>query len=169
MATKKTATKTTKKAEINIPKLNLNKKTTKKATKELKKLGAKSIISAIICLVLGIGIGAGAWFFVCRKDKFDLIGQDELSLTLNQTYTDQGVKIIAFGKDVSSQVIIETNLEPQGNNIYGATESGTYYIKYTTQNFKYGKLFKIQKIRLITFEEESEGMDYENQEVTGNE
>ena len=76
---------------------------------------------------------------------------------MGETYTDTGVKIISFGKDISSQAKVETNLLCDENGNYYATEIGTYYIKYTSQDIKFGKLFSIQKIRLITFVEQSEG------------
>ena len=38
---------------------------------------------------------------------------------------------------------------------YAQTE-GTYYIKYTVSNIKYGSIFKVQKIRLIHFVEPTE-------------
>ena len=176
MATKKNASKVTKRAEVNIPAIlnakesRLKKQTkskSKKVAKELKNLSAKSILIALLFLVIGSGIGVSGWFFVCRNDKFDLIGQDELSLTLDETYADQGVKIIAFGKDDSKNVTIETNLKQNIDGELYAEEAGTYFIKYTTSNFKYGKLFKIQKIRLITFEEVGESMNQE--EDVGNE
>ena len=56
----------------------------------------------------------------------------------------------------SKNVIIETNLIKNPDGTYTSNEEGTYYIAYTVNNFKYGTLFKIQKIRLITFVEATE-------------
>ena len=39
--------------------------------------------------------------------------------------------------------------------IFSAEDVGTYYIKYSVEDFKYGKLFTVEKIRLITFVEET--------------
>ena len=159
MATRKNATKITPKAQVNMPTINSSTKrrSKKRVKKTLKTLSVKDILIAILFLTVGVAIGAGIWFALCKNDKFDLVGQDELSFTLNQTYKDEGVIIIAFGQDDSDNIAIETNLLQNNNGELYAEEAGTYYIKYTTTNFKYGKLFKVQKVRLITFEEISEG------------
>ena len=79
-------------------------------------------------------------------------------------YDDKGVKVIAFGKDDSDKVMIETDLKRNADGSFYAEEEGTYYIKYTVDNIKYGSIFKIQKIRLIHFVEPTE-----EKEVVGNE
>ena len=52
--------------------------------------------------------------------------------------------------------MVETNLKKNNNDEYYADEEGTYYIAYTVEDLKYGTIFKIQKIRLITFVEATE-------------
>lgn len=129
-----------------------------------KKLSFAGIITILLVAILGAGVGAGACYYISRKDCFDIIGQDELTLTLpsDQTltsenyYIDQGVKIISFGRDVSSKVVVETNLTKTEDGKYTADEIGTYYIKYSVDDIKYGKIFTIERIRLITFVEPSE-------------
>lgn len=155
MAEKKTATKTSQKANSNIN-INISSKNTKKITNKTKKLGVKAICFAFVFLFVGMVIGAGVWLIGCRNDTFELIGSDELSMELGEYYDDPGVKIIAFGVDCSSDFQVETDLLIEDGKYY-ADEIGTYYIKYTTSNWKYGKLFSIQKIRLITFLEPSDG------------
>ncbi len=71
-------------------------------------------------------------------------------------YVDEGVKVIAFGKDEAGSVVIETNLKQDENGFY-ADEAGKFYIKYTSNCFKFGTLFKVQKIRLVEVVESSEG------------
>ena len=161
MATIKSASKTSSRARLNVylDDISVSKRTRKKATKELKKIDAKTWVIAILVLVIGVAIGIGAWFLTSKDDCFELIGADELTLTLEETYIEQGVKIISFNKDISEEVVIETNLEKDNDGNYYAEEIGTYYIKYSSTDLKYGKVFKIEKIRLITFVEPSEGMD----------
>ncbi len=158
MAERKTATKTSKRASINLP-TGSSKKTrrsNKKIEKNLKKTSFKALAISLIFLIIGACIGAGAWFAICKDDCFKLVGKDELTLTLEETYKEQGVKIIAFGKDDSQNFTIETNLQQDINGDFYATEEGTYYIKYKTTNVKYSTIFVIEKVRLITFVEPSE-------------
>lgn len=156
MATKKTATKTSKKAESGIS-FNVSKRSQKSGRKIVKNLGAKVLLFAFIFVLCGAFIGAGAWWVVCRNDCFEIVGNDNLSCEIGSTYDDEGVKIVAFGKDEQASVSIDTNLIIDSDGKYKANEEGTYYIKYTSSCFKYGKFFKVEKVRLITFVEASEG------------
>lgn len=137
-------------------------KSNRSASLKIKKLGFKAILIILIVTVIGGAIGAGVCWFVCRNDCFNIIGNDEITLTLKQegeqfnkrnSYTDQGVKIVSFGKDVSKDVYIETDLKQNQDGSYYADEVGTYYIIYKTNDIKYGKIFTVKRIRLITFVE----------------
>lgn len=162
MATRKTAKKTSKKASVNIgdfDDVKIKKSTKNKTVKMAKNTSKKAWLFAFLFFVIGIVGGISAYFITSKNDCFDLIGKDELTLTLddNDRYTDEGVKIISFGKDISDQVVIDTNLKQDENGKYYSEEIGTYYIKYSSKDFKFGKIFKIEKVRLITFVEPSEG------------
>ena len=164
MATRKSTSKTSSRARLNVDldDISVSKRTRKKATKELNKVDTTTWIIAILVLIVGIGIGIGTWFFLSKNDCFEIIGNDELVLTLEDTYIDEGVNIISFNKDVSDTIQIETDLEKNVDGEYYAEEIGTYYIKYSSTDIKYGTIFKIEKIRLITFVEPSEGTPVEN-------
>ena len=132
-----------------------NKKGKKQVKKTVKSIGVKGVLIVLLFLLIGAGVGAGATYFICKNDCFELIGSDELSYTIGEdgVYFDQGCKVISFGKDISSSVTIETNLTKLENGGYTASEAGTYYIIYkVTDDIKYGKVFSVQKIRLVTFE-----------------
>ena len=43
-----------------------------------------------------------------------------------------------------------------GSNMFTSNEEGTFYMIYKSSCFKYGQLFKVEKIRLISFVEASE-------------
>lgn len=157
MATKKTASKTSKKAEINIDFNKPKKSQTNKVKRNFKKVGKKSLLVALVMLVLG---AAGGWFgvkFLTRNDAFEIIGQEEVSVILGTNYEDLGVKVVSFGKDLSDKVQIETNLTQNPDGTFSAEDYGTYYIVYTVDSIKYNSIFKIKKIRLVSFVEESEG------------
>lgn len=161
MATKKNASKTSSKAKsnINVSSVKENKKSQKQVEKTLKNTSAKVLIFGLVFLVVGLALGAGAWWGVCRNDCFEIIGKDEIVRTLDEgKYEDPGVKVVAFGRELGKdEIIIETNLKRDEDGNFYAEEVGTFYIRYSTENFKYGKLFKVEKVKLVTFVEASEG------------
>ncbi len=162
MATRKSASKTSSRAKSNISAsgVKVDKKSQRQVENTLKNASLKVFVFGLIFLIVGLLLGAGAWWIVCRNDCFAIIGNDEIELTLDETYEDFGVKVVAFGKRLDKDdIIIETNLKKDTDGKYYADEVGTYYIKYSTENFKYGKLFKVEKVRLVTFVEPSEGGD----------
>ena len=165
MATKKTASKTSSKAKLNInfdeqvttnSKRKPTKRTQKKVEKSIKKVGFSALVFALLFLIIGAGAGWFATKMICKNDCFEIVGMDEISIEIGTNYVDQGVKIIAFGKDEKDSVSIETNLTKNVDGSLTSPEEGTFYIKYKSDCFKYGKLFKVEKIRLISFVEPSE-------------
>ena len=108
-------------------------------------------------LLIGAALGVGGYFIVSKDDCFKIVGNDEITITIDKTYVDEGVKVVSFNKDISKDVKKETNLKVNDNGEYYADEVGTYYVKYSSTDFKYGKLFKVEKVRLITVVESSEG------------
>lgn len=157
MATRKDSSKTSRRASGGL-KVELDKKDVKKLGKSAKKVGIKGVFIALAFLIVGAAVGAGGWWIVCRNDCFDIVGSSEVFITTAEKYVDEGVKVIAFGKDVSDDVTIETNLSKDENGEYFG-EVGRYYIKYISTNFKYNTLFKVEKVRIVNIVEESEGGD----------
>ena len=141
-------------------------RSSRSTSRNIKKLGVKAILIILMITIIGGVIGAGMCWFVCRDDCFTIIGQDELTLpmtTVNYingepieiatSYVDEGVKVISFGRDISKDVYIETDLKQNEDGGYYADEIGTYYIIYKVDDIKYGKIFTVERIRLITFVE----------------
>lgn len=155
MPARKTATKTSNKVKLNIGTTKTTKKQQRKARNTLKKLGAGVILTAILVFAIGGAIGFFGCKYLTRNDCFTINGEEELTLVVGETYVDEGAKVVAFNKDDSSKVRVSTNLT-KTNMGYTSDEVGTYYIEYTVDNLKYGSIFKIKKIRLITFVELSE-------------
>lgn len=166
MTKRKTTSKVSKKvqAEINIDKPS--KRTKRKVKTKLKKLSAGVLFLAVLLLAVGAVGGYFGVKYITRNDCFKIIGEDEINLTLNENYIDEGVKVIAFGVDDAKNVKVETNLKQNSEGEYYATSEGTYYIKYTVDNIKYGSIFKVQKIRLLHFVEptESDELEVNNEE-----
>ena len=169
MATKRKVSKTSKTATINFNwDNNNNKKKSKKTNKQLKKLSVGAIMVAIVCLIVGAVGGFFAIKIITQNDCFTLIGKDEITLRIGEDFVDKGARVIAFGKDDTNKVLVETNLTKKSDGVYTASEEGTYYVVYTVDNFKYGKLFKVQKIRLVNYVEETELEEIESANQGGN-
>lgn len=160
MAYKKTSTKVSKKATLNIS-TSTTTKDKKKIQKTIKKMSSKAIALALTSILVGGAVGIVGGYALTRNDCFTINGKDEITCTLSEHYVDEGVKVVAFGMDDTDKVIIETDLKQDANGYYAESE-GTYYIKYTVDNLKYGKIFKVQKIRLITFVEDTESSEVHN-------
>ena len=122
-----------------------------------KKVSVKGILIAVVSFVLALALGAGICFFMGRNDTFEINGSEELCLTLGETYVDEGVTIKEFGFDLSNKAIVNTNLKTDANGKYYAENVGTYYIAYTVKSIKFGFVYNVQKVRLVTFVEASEG------------
>jgi len=162
MARRKNAKKTSSRAKSNldVSSVKFDKKSQRSAEKTFKNTSLKVLLFGLAFLIVGLLLGGGAWWIVCRNDCFAIIGNDEIELTLDEKYEDFGVKVVAFGKRLDADdIIIETNLKMDADGKFFSDEIGTFYIKYSTEDFKYGKLFKVEKVRLITFVEPSEGGD----------
>lgn len=153
MTTRKTASKQSKKAKINF---DVDPKTRKKVDKEIKHTPLKTLFILVLVLLMGLGVGAVPAYFLMRNDCFELIGADEITRFVGESYADEGAKIIAFNKDDSKKVKTESNMQVDQNGNFTSSEVGTYYIIYIVDNLKYGKIFKIKKIRLVTFVEPSD-------------
>lgn len=141
-------------------------KSKRSTSRKIKSLGVKAIMIILLVTIIGVAIGAGACWVVCRNDCFTIIGQDEMTLPMttisyvdeqpiesDTKYYDEGVKVISFGRDVSDKVYIKTDLKQNADGSYYADEVGTYYIIYQVDDIKYGKIFTVKRIRLITFVE----------------
>ena len=80
-----------------------------------------------------------------KNDKFELIGEKNITLNLNQEYVEQGVIAISFGQNLNNKVNIESNLD--------TTKEGEYTIIYTINSLKYKN---IKRVRYITVRNGSE-------------
>nr|MBO4517743.1 hypothetical protein [Clostridia bacterium] len=127
------------------------------AVKAAKKAGGRTILTAFICFILALAVGAGVCFFLGRNDKFELVGEEHVYLEVNERYSDTGVDIREFGLDFSKKAVIETDLEKDSDGNYYAASAGDYYISYTVKSLKFGLVYPVCKIRLISVIGNSEG------------
>jgi len=128
---------------------SVKKKAKRKAKKEVKRMNGWTLFFCVIALIAGVAVGIGAYNLVCAGDEFVLNGKKEYNIELGSgyfDYVDAGVSIVEFGKDISGSVEIETNMKEMGNGTYRADADvpGKYYIKYTVDSPKYGKICRIR-------------------------
>ena len=117
------------------------------AKKELKKQAKKNPL-VVLLLVVFLAVGALGGFFgaklITQHDTFQLVGQQELTLKVGEQYKEEGVKIISFGRDISSQAKSESTVD--------TSVAGKYYVKYTVDDLRFKG---VVRYRYITVVEES--------------
>lgn len=118
-------------------------------------LGWWIFIQILLLAILFIGFFAGG-FALCkvltRNDYFDLLGDKEIVINvgMDYTYSEDGFKAISFGKDVSDQVVVSTNLmrDAEGNYIIPTGKTGEYVIKYTINSSRLKNIVRYRVFRV---------------------
>jgi len=122
-----------------------NKKTKSKKQNELKKsvkkVNKKYLILFIFFALIGIGIGAGTMFYFTKDDTFKLVGEREIVLYVGDSYLEEGVTCVSFGKDISDTIV------PTGK--VDTSQVGIYVIKYSTKDIRYKRVTLYRKITVI--------------------
>lgn len=109
-----------------------------KAVEKQKKAHPVAFLLVVIFLVVGAVGGYFTTKYITRNDKFEIVGEQTITLIVGEVYEDEGAVAISFGKDISADIKTE-------NNIDNTTE-GRYYIKYTVDNFRYNGVVKYRHI-----------------------
>ena len=121
----------------------------KKARKALRKLHAGYLIVIAVSLIIGVAAGGFYAHTLTANDEFTLCGQKTNTVTVGEelSYTDEGIKCISMGKDLSDKVEIKTNMtvSPDGKTYSGDTNLvGEYYITYTVTEGRYAGLSRVR-------------------------
>ena len=119
----------------------------KRSKKNIEKVKKKHPIAFIVVIALfAVGI-FGGYFTVktlTKNDTFELIGEKYITLTLGQSYQDEGAKAVFFGRDMSCEIVTENNID------YSSV--GQYYIKYEYSNFLYKDITIYRYVTIISEE-----------------
>lgn len=110
----------------------------------------KVIILMLVFLLIGVVIGTVAFKIVTKNDVFKLIGVEQKTLNVGDDYKEEGVLIIAYGKDISTEVIISGEVD--------TSKAGEYTLTYSVDRVRYGNVSVTRKVVVIT-EELTEGED----------
>ena len=148
--------------------LDLDKKTKnkikRKTTKEIKSVSKRISLGGwiAIAITLGVAVVSGVLVgkLITKNDCFVLAGQKDYILEVGEsgstyTYTEEGFKVVSFGKDLSDRVTIKTNMTKNidGSYTIDTSEEGDYYLIYEVDSLKYGK---IKRVRTFTVGVEDE-------------
>ena len=113
----------------------------------------KASIKLILLFLVFAACVVGGYFTcqaICKNDKFEIIGSKTIILTLGESYQDEGAIAIAFGKDISSKIETNDNIDFQ--------TPGSYYIKYTIDNLRYKGVERYRQIIIEEVSDESEDL-----------
>lgn len=126
------------------------------SVKTVKKIGSKGVLIVVLCFLFAIIVGASCCFIMGKNDCFEIVGSEELEFQIGDSYADEGVLIKEFGINISKSAKIQTNLKVDDKGNYYQDSEGTFYIAYTVKSLKFGLIYNVQKIRLITFVEKDD-------------
>jgi hypothetical protein len=119
----------------------LEKKVEKQIKKSIKKTNKLTLFFTALFLVVGCVGGFFGYKTITQNDTFEIVGNKQITLSVGDLYVEQGAKIVSFGKDISSKVIIEGTVD--------TTTAGEYAITYSVDDF----LFKgVKKVRVVVVE-----------------
>lgn len=106
----------------------------RKAKNAIKRTHIGYIVIVVVSLVLGL---IGGWLgtsYLTRNDVFEVKGEKITEYKIGDVikYTDEGINYVSFGKDLSAEYEIETNMTKSSDGSYTAdtSEEGTFTITY---------------------------------------
>ena len=107
--------------------------------KEMRRQHPATLIVPILFLVIGLVLGYGAVTLLRTSDDgLSLVGEKAITLSVGEsyTYTEEGYRLLCFGKDFSSSVAVDTNMTENADGTYTPDTSveGVYYIAYTSEH-----------------------------------
>lgn len=101
----------------------------------------------VIFLLIGVLCGVGASYVITKDDCFVMNGSNVIEIELNGTYSEQGVKVVEFGKDVSSKV--EIVIYDENDDVVEEIDTSSdteYSIVYTIDSLKWEKYTLIRRV-----------------------
>lgn len=125
-----------------------------------KRISVGGMIAIALTLIVSVVAGVFVEKLITKNDCFVLSGEKEFILEVGAagstyTYKEEGFKAISFGKDLSDKVNVKTNMTKNDDGTYtiDTSQEGDYYLIYTIDSIKYGK---IKRVRTFTVGAENE-------------
>lgn len=135
--------------------------------KEIKKLPTISKIIIVFLFILGVAASFFVCKFICRNDCFEINGKKSFSLSVGETYTDEGVTVIGFGQDLTTKVTVKVfkdGEELSGLDQIDTSQEAVYQILYTVNSFRFKEVELIRTVTVVSDQTE----DYEEEEESYN-
>ena len=126
----------------------IKKKIEREAKKEVKSWHPLTLFIVVLTFVIATAGGFFALNFLQKNDKFDLVGDKEITLNVGDTYVEPGisesVECLAFGQDQKEKVFIveeKTTFTEESTKV-----PGTYFIVYGCSSIKYSNIERVRTI-----------------------
>lgn len=125
-----------------------------KYAKKAAKRSHRGIIAiGVIFLLIGFATGYYGATYLGQNDCFELNGEKKITIAQGSSYTyhEAGARIVSLGRDLSAQVVVETNLpiDENGNCMIDTSMAGVYTITYTVDDIQYGDIKRIRTINIV--------------------
>ncbi len=112
-----------------------------KINKALKKVHKRSLVLVALFCIIGVAMGVATTFFMTKSDQFTINGKSEIVLNVGDTYVESGATAIAFGKDISKNVVATGAVD--------TSCAGSYVIEYTVNHIRYKKHVLYRLITIV--------------------
>ena len=113
----------------------------KTAEKAVKKVHAATIALALLFFVIGCIGGVVVYGQLTKNDKFDLLGDNTVTLKIGEAYTEAGVSIVSFGRDISDKVVYGGDYDVLDTNV-----EGVYQIVYKVEDIRWGDYQRVRTV-----------------------
>lgn len=114
----------------------------KAAESAVKKTHPVTVFLVILFFLIGCVGGVVASTQLTKNDCFELKGESVIRLDVGDTYTEQGVTIRSFGKDISEKAVRGGDADLLQAN----AQEGIYQIVYTVEDIRWGEY---QRVRVV--------------------
>lgn len=108
---------------------------------KIKKSVKNNPILFLVFVIVFAVCGVGGYFFsnhMIGNDKFEILGEKTINLTLGERYEDEGAIAISFGKDITDKIQTENTIDFE--------RPGQYYIKYSVDDIRYNGVYRYRTI-----------------------
>ena len=113
-----------------------------------------SLIFLMIFFVIAVVCGYFVARHITRNDVFEIIGEKEITISIGESYQDEGARAISFGRDITDKIKSESTVN---NEV-----AGSYYIKYTVDDIRYNGVARYRVIIVVDPNAETSEVSNEN-------
>ena len=166
-STKKSTTKSSGAKKTTTARKSANTTSKNHDTQSSNKNTASSLTMILALIFLAIGVIGGFFTtkFLCKNDVYEMVAYSngEVDITIGEdvlSYTELGIKCVAFGKDCSNNYKVDyyyrnsmTEDEILVSEV-GEKGAGLYYAVYTAPTLKYKTVKLIRNITLLRGEDD---------------